>query len=58
MVPSQIVLTKVESKWIPNVYIHMAVCEFAKMKAFGWKDNNPVHVLSTADASGPRTTAT
>jgi hypothetical protein len=33
----------------------MAVCEFAKMEASGWNDNNPVHTLSTADASMPRT---
>jgi hypothetical protein len=58
MVSSQIVLTKAESKRLFDGYVHMAVCEFAKMKAFGWNDNNPVHVLSTADTSGPRTTVT
>jgi citrate lyase beta subunit len=32
----------------------MAVCEFAKMQAFGWNDNNLVHILSTADSSQER----
>jgi hypothetical protein len=31
----------------------MAVCEFSKMQALGWNDNNPVHMLSTADAATP-----
>jgi hypothetical protein len=50
MVPSQIVLTKAEIKRLPDGYVRMAVCEFAKMQAFGCNDNNPVHMLSTADA--------
>jgi hypothetical protein len=54
MVPSQIVLIKAESKQLPDGYVSMKVCEFAKMKYFGWNNNKPVHVLSTTDASGPR----
>jgi hypothetical protein len=34
----------------------MDVCEFAKMQAFGWSDNNPVHILSIADSSQEGTT--
>jgi hypothetical protein len=45
-------------KRLPYGYVRMVVCEFAKMKAFGWNDNDPVQVLSTADAPGPRTTVT
>jgi hypothetical protein len=55
MAPSQIVLTKVELKRLPDGYARMAVCEFAKMQAFGWNGNNPLHMLSTADASTPLT---
>jgi hypothetical protein len=51
MVPSQIVLTKANCKKEPNSFVRMAVCEFTKMQAFGWNDSNPLHVLSTADAS-------
>jgi hypothetical protein len=54
MVPSQIVLTKEEIKQLPDGYVRMDVCEFVKMQAFGWTDNNPVHMVSTADASIPR----
>jgi hypothetical protein len=56
MVPSQILLTKVDCKKSADGYIQMAVCEFEKMQAFGWNDNNPVHILSTADSSQERTT--
>jgi hypothetical protein len=55
MVPSQIVLTKAEIKQLPDGYVRMAVCEFSKMQAFGWNENNPFHTLSTDDASTPRT---
>jgi hypothetical protein len=55
MVPSQIVLTKADIKLLPDGYVRMAVCFFAKMQAFGWNDNNPVHMFSTADVSMPRT---
>jgi hypothetical protein len=55
MVPSQIVLPKAEIKRVPGGYVRMGVCEFVKMQAFGWNDKNPVHMLSTADASTPRT---
>jgi hypothetical protein len=55
MVPSQIVLKKAEIKRLPDGYVRMAVCEFSKMQAFGWNYNNPVHILSTVDASTPRT---
>jgi hypothetical protein len=50
MVPSHIVLTKEEIKPLPDGYVRITVCEFAKMQAFGWNDNNPVHMVSTADA--------
>jgi hypothetical protein len=50
--------TKAESKHFPDGYVRMVVCEFAKMKAFGWNDNNLVCVLSTTDVSGPRATVT
>jgi hypothetical protein len=56
MVPYKIVLTKDESNRLPDGYAQIVVCEFAKMKAFAWNDNNPVYVLSTANTSGPRTT--
>jgi hypothetical protein len=55
MVPSQIVLTKANCKKEYDGYVRMAVCEFVKMQAFGWNDNNPVHILSTSDSSEPRT---
>jgi hypothetical protein len=55
MVPSQIVLTKAEIKLFPGGYVCMSVCEFAKIQAFGCNDNNPVHMLSTVDASTQRT---
>jgi hypothetical protein len=58
MVPSQIVITIAESKHLPDGYARMVVCEFAKMKAFGWNDNKHVHVVSTTDILGPRTTVT
>jgi hypothetical protein len=51
MVPSQILLTKADCKKLADGYVRMPVCEFAKMQAFGWNDNNPVHILSTADSS-------
>jgi hypothetical protein len=54
VVPSQIVLTRVDCNnehagfvWMDG---WMDVCEFANMQDFGWNDNNPVHVLSTADS--------
>jgi hypothetical protein len=34
MVPSQILLIKAEIKQLPDGYVRMAVCEFAKMQAF------------------------
>jgi hypothetical protein len=55
MVPSQIVLTNAEIKRLHDGYVRMAVCELAKIQAFGWNDNNPVHKVSTAYASTPRT---
>jgi hypothetical protein len=54
MVPSQIVLTKAEIKRLPDGCVHISVCEFAKMQAFGWNCNNPVEMLSTADDSMSR----
>jgi hypothetical protein len=54
MVPSQIALTRAESKRLPDSYVQVVVYEFVKMKAFGWNDSNHVHVFSTADASVPR----
>jgi hypothetical protein len=56
MVPSQIVLTKANCKKTADGYVRMAVCKFAKMQAFGWNDNNPVHILSTADSPQKITT--
>jgi hypothetical protein len=41
---------------VADGYVRMAVCEFAKMQAFFWNDNNPVHILSTADSSQERIT--
>jgi hypothetical protein len=51
MVPSHFFLANAVSKWLPDGYVQMVVCEFAKMKAFVWNNNNHVHVLSTADTS-------
>jgi hypothetical protein len=51
MVPSQILLTNADFKKSADGYVQMAVCEFAKMQAFGWNDNNPVHILSKVDVS-------
>jgi hypothetical protein len=56
MVLSQILLTKADFKKSADGYVRMAVCEFAKIQAFGWNDNNPVHISSTADSSQERTT--
>jgi hypothetical protein len=55
MFPSQIVLTKEEIKRLPDGYVRMTVCEFSKMQTFSWNYNNTVHMLSTVDASMPRT---
>jgi hypothetical protein len=55
MVRSQIILIKDDFKKECGGYVRMAVCEFAKMQDFCWNDNNPVHILSTADSSEPRT---
>jgi hypothetical protein len=53
MVSSQSVITKAEITRLPDGYVRMDVCEFSKMQPFGWNDNNPVHMLSTADTSMP-----
>jgi hypothetical protein len=49
MVPSHIVLTKDDCRKAAGGYARMAVCEFTKMQAIGWNNNNPVHIMSTAD---------
>jgi hypothetical protein len=56
MVSSQILLTKADCKKTADGYFRMAVCEFTKMQAFGWNDNNPVRILSTSDYSQEITT--
>jgi hypothetical protein len=56
MVPSHIILTKTDCKKSADGYVQMAVCELAKMQAFGWNENNPVHILSTTYSSQNITT--
>jgi hypothetical protein len=34
----------------------MAVCKFSKMHFFGWNENNPLHILSTANSYKERKT--
>jgi hypothetical protein len=53
MIPSQIVLTKADSKKESDGYVRMAVSEFTNMQNFGWNANNQVHILSTAELLRP-----
>jgi hypothetical protein len=52
MVPLQVISNQSETYNLPDEYVRMVVCEFAKLLAFGWKDTIPVHFVSTSDGSG------
>jgi hypothetical protein len=56
MALSQKVLTKADCKKESDAYVRMAVYDFTNTQAFGWHDNSPVHIMSTAYLSEPRTT--